>query len=243
MHCTNPYTPLRVAFALFIISQVSAEDKASGKVQKITITSDKGRLSEDDIERMIREAEENAEADKVLRQRVEAKNQLESYLYGLRNTVDDTLKDKIEAADKETLSKTVTDALSWLEEHPTEEKDAYDEKRKEVEAVANPIISKAYQGSAPGAASAGDSSGSPDEGDESPTVEEADWAAGYSSSYITHSHANIISPVCVASWNRTFSRARMFKIRVKFYRPVNVIDPLTHFHTDNPVVLRILLHC
>merc|ERR1711871_1385390 len=68
------------------ILQVSAEDKASGKSQKITITSDKGRLSEEEIERMIQEAEENADADKAMKEQVDAKNQLEAYLYSLRTS-------------------------------------------------------------------------------------------------------------------------------------------------------------
>merc|ERR1719223_1817611 len=70
------------------ILQVSAEDKASGKTQKITITSDKGRLSEEEIERMVREAEENADADKEARDQVDAKNQLEAYLYSLRSSAE-----------------------------------------------------------------------------------------------------------------------------------------------------------
>lgn len=158
---------------------MSAQDKASGKTQKITITSDKGRLSEEEIERMIQEAEENAEADKVLKQKVEAKNQLESYLYSVRATVTDTLKDKIPAEDREKLSVLVADSLTWLEEHPSEDKDAYDDKRKEVEDVANPIIAAAYGGTGGGDAStSSDASGDkgPDDdgsgsGDE-PTVEE-----------------------------------------------------------------------
>lgn len=155
------------------ILQVSAEDKASGKVQKITITSDKGRLSDEEIARMIQEAEENAEADKIVRSRVEAKNQLESYLYSLRHTVDETLKDKIAAEDKEALSTKVTEALSWLEENPSEDKVSYDEKRKEIEAVANPIIAKAYGGTGndPSGSSADIPAGSGGD-DAGPTVEE-----------------------------------------------------------------------
>merc|ERR1712196_260572 len=80
---------------------ISAQDKVSGKSEKITITSDKGRLGEEEIERMIREAEENAETDKLLKESVEAKNQLESYLYNLRVSVKDTLADKIVEEDKE----------------------------------------------------------------------------------------------------------------------------------------------
>ena len=131
------------------ILQVSAQDKASGKSQKITITSDKGRLSDDEIARMVKEAEENAEEDAKAQKRIEAKNQLESYLYSLRNTVDDTLKDKIDPSDKEKLSSAVTEALSWLESHQSEDKETFDEKKKEIELIANPIIAKAYGASEP----------------------------------------------------------------------------------------------
>ena len=153
--------------------QVSAEDKASGKTQKVTITSDKGRLSEDEIERMVAEAEENAEADKQARQKVEAKNQLEAYLYSLRSSAEDGLKDKLEEDDKNTLITTATEGLAWLDEHQDEEKDSYDEKRKEVEDVANPIISKAYDAGAPPQDGA-----DPDGPEEStgPSVEEVEWS-------------------------------------------------------------------
>merc|ERR1712146_167426 len=124
--------------------QVSAEDKASGKSQKITITSDKGRLSEEEIERMIQEAEQNAEADREAKEQVEAKNQLEAYLYSLRSSADDTLNDKLDEADRELLMNTVKDGLQWLEDNGETPKGEIDEKRKEVEGIANPIISKAY---------------------------------------------------------------------------------------------------
>jgi heat shock protein 5 len=151
---------------------VSASDKASGKSQKITITSDKGRLSEDEIERMVKEAEENAEADKLIRQTIDAKNQLESYLYSLRSTIDDTLKDKIEANEKEKLREIITESLKWLEDHQDETKQVYEDKRKEVEAVANPIIAKVY-GSTGDNNSNDDGTPANDDGpDDSPTVEE-----------------------------------------------------------------------
>lgn len=165
---------------------MSAQDKASGKSQKITITSDKGRLSEEEIARMIREAEENAEADKQVREGVEARNQLESYLYSLRTTIDETFKDKIEAADKEAVQKVVTEGLTWLEGHATGTKEEFDEKRKEIEAVASPIISKVYQASGGGpqaggsdGSSDGSSNGSEepaasDSSSSGPTVEEVD---------------------------------------------------------------------
>merc|ERR1711871_1444786 len=158
------------------ILQVSASDKASGKTQKITITSDKGRLSEEEIARMLREAEENAEADQALKQKIEAKNQLEAYLYSLRSTMEDTLKDKIDDSDKETLGTAVKDALSWLDDHDDEDKDTYAEKRKEVEAIANPIISKAY-GAGAGMPPGEDMPNMPGEGNgegSGPTVEEVE---------------------------------------------------------------------
>eukprot|EP01038_Epipyxis_sp_PR26KG_P009233 gene9233-12447_t len=127
------------------ILQVTAQDKASGKTQKITITSDKGRLGEDEIARMVKEAEDNAESDRLARENVESKNQLESYLYSVRASVKDTLKDKISEEDKDVVNKLVTESLTWLEEHPSESKTVYDEKKAEVEAVASPIITKAYK--------------------------------------------------------------------------------------------------
>lgn len=118
--------------------------QVSGKTQEITITSDEGRLGEDEIARMVEEAEENAKADKVLRMNIEAKNKLESYLYSLRSPVNDTLKSKISEEDQETLSVAIDGAIAWLEEHNSEEMSVYDAKQRELEEVANPIIAKAY---------------------------------------------------------------------------------------------------
>jgi len=137
------------------ILQVSAADKGTGKAEKITITADKGRLSQEDIERMVREAEEFAEEDKKVAGRVTAKNGLESYLYNLKNTLDDEEKgisDKIEPAEKTELVKLIDEALDWLEENPEAESEEFVAKQKEVEAVANPIMKKVYNqgGSKPG---------------------------------------------------------------------------------------------
>ena len=121
---------------------------------------------------MVKEAEENAEADKLIRQTIDAKNQLESYLYSLRSTIDDTLKDKIDVNDKEKLREIITESLKWLEEHQDETKQVYEDKRKEVEAVANPIIAKVY-GATGDNTSNDDGTPSNDDGpDDSPTVEE-----------------------------------------------------------------------
>merc|ERR1712028_184127 len=103
------------------ILQVSAEDKGTGKAEKITITAEKGRLSEEDIERMVREAEEYADEDKKVKERIDARNGLESYLYNMKNTLDDDEKgvaDKLSADDKEEIENTINEALDWLDENP-----------------------------------------------------------------------------------------------------------------------------
>lgn len=136
------------------ILQVSASDKGTGKSEKITITAEKGRLSEADIERMVREAEEFADDDRKVKERIDGRNALESYLYSLKNTMDDDekgLSDKISSDDKKSLTDAIDEALDWLEENTDAEKDDYDEKHKEVERVANPIMKRAYQAGAGGA--------------------------------------------------------------------------------------------
>lgn len=140
------------------ILNVKAEDKATQKKESITITSEKGRLSKEEIERMVKEAEESAEEDKKIKERIEAKNSLENYVYSIRNTINDEskgVKDKISAEDRETIEASVKDVTTWIEEHPDASKEDFDEKYKEVEKVAQPIISKLYQGQAgsPGASS------------------------------------------------------------------------------------------
>merc|ERR1712054_634448 len=138
------------------ILNVNAEDKGSGKSQKITITNDKGRLSAADIERMVQEAEKYKAEDESNKSRVESKNQLENYAYSMRNSMDDEkLKDKIDAADKEKLKAAIDETISWLDANQMAEKDEFDAKQKELEAIANPIMMKAYQG-------AGGAGGMPD---------------------------------------------------------------------------------
>eukprot|EP00977_Amphora_coffeiformis_P003986 scaffold795_cov187-Amphora_coffeaeformis.AAC.27 len=136
------------------ILQVSAEDKGTGKAEKITITAEKGRLSEEEIERMVREAEQFAEEDKKVKERIDAKNGLESYLYNLKNTLDDDEKgiaDSISAEDKKELQDMIDEALDWMDENPEADKEDYDAKHKEVEQVANPIMRNVYSGGAGGA--------------------------------------------------------------------------------------------
>jgi heat shock protein 5 len=146
------------------ILQVSAADKGTGKAEKITITADKGRLSQEEIERMVREAEEFADEDKKVQQRINAKNGLESFLYNLKNTLDDEEKgisDKIDADEKKGLVSLIDEALDWLEENPEAEAEEYQAKQKEVEQVSNPIMKKVYGSSgAPGGSEGGDDSDS-----------------------------------------------------------------------------------
>ena len=135
------------------ILQVSAEDKGTGKAEKITITAEKGRLSEEDIERMVKEAEMYAEDDKKVKDRIDARNGLESYLYNLKNTLEDDEKgmaDAVSAEDKKELQDIIDETLDWMDENPEADKDDYSEKQKEVERVANPIMRQFYAGKAGG---------------------------------------------------------------------------------------------
>merc|ERR1712161_165708 len=116
-------------------------------------TAEKGRLSEEEIERMVREAEEFAEEDKKVKERIDARNGLESYLYNLKNTLNDDEKgvaDQLSAEDKKELEDTIDESLDWMDENPEAEKEEYDEKQKEVESIANPIMRNLYQGGAGG---------------------------------------------------------------------------------------------
>merc|ERR1719253_833446 len=102
------------------ILQVSAEDKGTGSSEKITITAEKGRLSEEDIERMIKEAEEFAEEDARMKDRIDGRNGLEGYLYNIRNLLEDEEKgiaDKIDEDDRAAVENAVDDALDWLEDN------------------------------------------------------------------------------------------------------------------------------
>lgn len=147
--------------------QVSAVDKGTNKVEKITITADKGRLSPEDIERMVQEAEEFAEEDKKVQGRIQAKNGLESFLYNLKNTLDDEEKgiaDKIDETEKNELVTIIDETLDWLEENPEAETEEFEEKQKEVEKISNPIMKKVYGES--GGGGGGGGGGDEDFGDE-----------------------------------------------------------------------------
>jgi len=144
------------------ILNVSAEDKTTGKKNKITITNDKGRLSKEDIERMVQEAEKYKEEDEAHTKKIEAKNSLENYAYSMRNTINEEgVKDKIDAADKEKLESAINDAISWLDSNQMAEQDEFEDKLKELEGICNPVIQKMY---AAGGAGGGMPGGMPDMG-------------------------------------------------------------------------------
>jgi L1 cell adhesion molecule like protein len=135
------------------ILNVSAAEKSTGKSNKITITNDKGRLSKEEIERLVKEAEKNAAADKVQMERVEAKNGLEAYLYNTRNAVqEEKVKTELGVETVKEVEGWVKEGIEWLEEHSDEEKEVYTSKQKEYEEKIRPIMMKMYQNAgAPGA--------------------------------------------------------------------------------------------
>ncbi|SPO03966.1 Heat shock 70 kDa protein [Cephalotrichum gorgonifer] len=167
------------------IMNVSAVEKGTGKSNKIVITNDKGRLSKEEIERMLAEAEKFKDEDEAEAARVSAKNGLESYAYSLRNTLsDDKVNDKLDAADKEKLKAEIDKVVAWLDDNQQGSREEYEERQKELEAVANPIMMKFYgsggegaPGGMPGGPGGFPGAGGPAGGashDDGPTVEEVD---------------------------------------------------------------------
>eukprot|EP00775_Hariotina_reticulata_P011672 gene11672-11815_t len=164
------------------ILNVTAEDKTTGKKNKITITNDKGRLSKDEIERMVQDAEKYKSEDEAQARRVDAKNGLENYAYSMRNTIrDDKVASRLSEDDKVKMNKVIDDALSWLESNQLAEVEEFEHQQKELEAVCNPIITRLYQGeggaSMPGGMPGGMPTGMPGgHGGAAggPTVEEVD---------------------------------------------------------------------
>lgn len=129
------------------ILNVNASEKSTGKSNKITITNDKGRLSKEDIDRLVQEAEKNAADDKVRMERVDSKNGLESYLYNTRNTVrEDKVKETLGEDTVKDVEGWVQEGISWLDSHPDSEKEEYDAKQKECEDKIRPVMMKLYQG-------------------------------------------------------------------------------------------------
>jgi L1 cell adhesion molecule like protein len=164
------------------ILNVSAEDKSTGKKNQITITNDKGRLSKDEIERMVNDAKKYENDDKLTRERIEARNGLENYAYSMKNTInDEKVAAKLDSSDKQTVLDAVNDALKWLENNQEGTKDEYEIRQKELESKCQPIFTKMYQsgggdagmGGMPGMGGMG--GGAPSGGGSSgPKVEEVD---------------------------------------------------------------------
>ncbi|KAM0960261.1 hypothetical protein ACFX2I_025242 [Malus domestica] len=129
------------------ILNVSAEDKTAGVKNKITITNDKGRLSKEEIERMVQEAERYKAEDEEVKKKVDAKNSLENYAYNMRNTIkDEQIAGKLDPADKQKIEKAIDEAIEWLDRNQLAEVEEFEDKQKELEGLCNPIIAKMYQG-------------------------------------------------------------------------------------------------
>lgn len=129
------------------ILTVSAADKGTGKKESITIENDSGRLTKEEIERMIKESEEYAEEDKAIKDKIDAKNQFENYIYQMKNSVEDKdkLAEKISEDDKSTIQDALTDASDWLNANSDAEKGDFEDKLKELQSVCDPIIAQVYQ--------------------------------------------------------------------------------------------------
>uniref|UniRef100_UPI00358F10A6 heat shock cognate 71 kDa protein-like n=1 Tax=Myxine glutinosa TaxID=7769 RepID=UPI00358F10A6 len=163
------------------ILNVSAVDKSTGRENKITITNDKGRLSKEEIDRMVNDAERYKVDDEQQRDKVMAKNSLESYCFHVKSAVeDDKVKDKLSEDERKTVANKCQEVLSWLDRNQTAEKDEFEHQQKELEKVCNPIVTKMYQGAGgahggmpggfPGSGAPGGGAGS----SSGPTIEEVD---------------------------------------------------------------------
>ena len=129
------------------ILNVSACDKSTGKQNKITITNDKGRLSKEDIEKMVNDAEKYKVDDDKQKERISANNNLESYCFNMKSTLEDeNARGKSSEPDRKVITDKCDDAIKWLDANQTAEMEEYVDKQKELEGVCNPIISKMYQG-------------------------------------------------------------------------------------------------
>merc|ERR1712159_674478 len=138
------------------ILNVTAKETSTGKDAHIQIKNESGRLSQSDIDRMVREAEENKAQDEQHKQRVDAKNNLENYVYSIRNTVNDPkVEGKIPAGDKDTITKVVDEAVKWLDAHQSGSKEDFDSKRPQVESTVAPLLQKISGGSAGGGCAGG----------------------------------------------------------------------------------------
>jgi len=164
------------------ILNVSACDKSTGKQNKITITNDQGRLSKDEIERMVNDAEKFKADDDKQKEVIAAKNGLESYCFNMKQTIEDEkVKDKISGSEIKVINDKCDDTIKWLDANQLAEVEEFNDKQKELEGICNPIVTKLYQqgGGMPGGAPGGmpgapGGAGGADGSGAGPTIEEVD---------------------------------------------------------------------
>lgn len=153
------------------ILNVSAEDKASGSKHKIVITNDKGRLSKEDIEKMLSDAEKFKEDDLQNKMRVDAKNEFENYMYSMKSTIEKDTESKIPETDKTRILKSIEENMEWFENNQTASKDEYDDKLKELTSICEPVVKSMYGTGMPGMSGMPDMTGM---GGTEPKVDEVD---------------------------------------------------------------------
>ncbi|KAG7472526.1 hypothetical protein MATL_G00109690 [Megalops atlanticus] len=157
------------------ILNVSAVDKSTGKENKITITNDKGRLSKEEIERMVQEADKYKAEDDLQREKIAAKNALESYAFNMKSSVEDEkMKGKISEDERKKVIDKCNQAISWLENNQLADKEEYEHQLKELEKVCNPVITKLYQGGMPAGSCGEQARSSAGSSTQGPTIEEVD---------------------------------------------------------------------
>ncbi len=155
------------------ILNVTACEKSTGKSEKITVTNEKGRLSQDDVERMVKEAEQFKEDDERKKEQIESRNGLESYAYQVKQTLDDAkLKDNFTEEDKTAISDKSDEIISWLDDNVSASTEELKEKQKELESIFNPIMQRVYQSSTGGESNENVPTENPQ--DDGPKVEEID---------------------------------------------------------------------
>merc|ERR1712196_578559 len=128
------------------ILTVNAVEKGTGKAETISITNDKGRLTPEEIERMIKEAEQFADEDKAIKERIDAKHSLQNYIHTMRNTIEDKdkLAEKLDQDDKNTIADAITETEDWLNANDEASREDYDEQLKDLQRVCDPIIASVY---------------------------------------------------------------------------------------------------
>ena len=155
------------------ILNVSAVEKGSGKIEKITITNDKGRLSKEDIEKMVNDAEKFKDEDDKQKERISAKNGLESYIFNLKSSLDnEEIKTKLTSEEVSGAQTALDSALKWLDANQLAEKEEFEDKQKELETMSRPLMTKIYGGQ--GAQSCGQQQQQKSSNGSGPTIEEVD---------------------------------------------------------------------